>query len=57
MQWTLLSVRILLLPYWCEWVNGFFWYQLTQVVPDTVPLRGCVCVCNTVNQTQLKIVD
>ena len=45
MQWTLLSVRILLLPYWCEWVKGFFWYQLTQVVRDTAPLNGCVCVC------------
>jgi len=22
-----------------------FWYWLTRVVPDKVPLNGCVCVC------------
>ena len=22
-----------------------FWYRLTRVVPDKVPLSGCVCVC------------
>ena len=29
----------------CEWVNVFFWYQPTWVVPDKRPLNGCVCVC------------
>jgi len=27
-----------------EWVNVFFWYRLTRVVPDKRPLNGCVCV-------------
>jgi len=27
----------------CEWVNVFFWYRLTRVVPDKRPLNGCVC--------------
>ena len=22
-----------------------FWYQLTRVIPDKGPLKGCVCVC------------
>jgi len=22
-----------------------FWYRLTRVVPEKVPLNGCVCVC------------
>ena len=31
------SVKIQIgLPFWC---------RLTRVVPDTVPLNGCVCVC------------
>ena len=34
----------------CEWVNVFFWYRLTRVVPDKIqravkPLCECVCVC------------
>ena len=28
----------------CEWVNVFFWYRPTRVVPDKRPLNGCVCV-------------
>jgi len=28
----------------CEWVS-FFWYQPTRVVPDQLPLNGCVCAC------------
>ena len=23
----------------------FFWYRPTRVVPDEMPLNGCVCVC------------
>jgi len=29
-----------------EWVNVFFWYQLTRVVPDQRPLSSCVCSTN-----------
>jgi len=33
----------------CEWVNVFFWYRLTHVVPDKGSLNGCLvvllCVC------------
>jgi len=28
----------------CEWVS-FFWYWLTRVVSDQMPLNSCVCVC------------
>ena len=31
--------------YGCAWVNVFFWYQLTRVVPDKGELNGCVCAC------------
>jgi len=33
---------------WSGWVwvgECFFWYWLTQVVPDQRPLNCCVCVC------------
>jgi len=34
----------------CEWVC-FFWYRLIQVVPDRMPLYGCVRVCVSVTHT------
>jgi len=32
-----------------------FWYRLTWVVPDNVPLNGCVCVCLLHNRSFLQI--
>ena len=29
----------------CEWVNVFFWYRPTRVVPDQRPLNGRCCCC------------
>jgi len=29
----------------CEWVNVFFWYRPTWVVPNKGPLKGCVWMC------------
>jgi len=41
------TMQILFSTHGCEWVNVFFWYQVTQVVLDKVPLNGlCVCVCS-----------
>ena len=36
--------------WWSRWVRVgecFFWYRPTRVVPDKMPLNGCVCVCTT----------
>ena len=51
MQWTLLSVWILLLPHVCE---CFFRYRLTRVVPDKGPLNGCVCLLHIYPVSQRK---
>jgi len=32
-------------PDGCEWVNVFFWYRPTRVVPDQRPLNGRCCCC------------
>jgi len=38
---------------WSGWVwvrECFFWYRPTRVVPDQVPLNGCMCVCVCMQQ-------
>ena len=41
-------MQILFSTHGCEWVNVFFWYQVTRVVLDKVPLNG-LCVCVSMN--------
>ena len=44
----------------CEWVNVFFWYWLTQVVPNKVQRavkQLCVCVLTVTFLLNWSIID